>query len=206
VPGDPNTQTGLHGGFARPVFDAQAVFRIVLDAMAHPGRVNALPPLAAPPAPLSPEAGAVLCTLCDADTPLWLDPALQGSSAVRSWLTFHCGAPLIADTREAAFAALAGPAAMPDLAAFAQGSADYPDRSTTLVLQLPALSGGPALALRGPGIERETILRAQGLPEDFVERGADNAARFPCGVDLVLVAAGALACLPRSARIQPRGD
>ncbi len=83
----------IDGGFADPVFDAQAVFQAVMDAMARPGTMSAVRPLAAPPQPLSPMAAAVALTLCDHDTPLWLDPALQASAAVRSYLAFHTGAP-----------------------------------------------------------------------------------------------------------------
>ncbi|TIT74126.1 MAG: carbon-phosphorus lyase subunit PhnH, partial [Mesorhizobium sp.] len=43
----------IEGGFADPVFNAQAVFRAVMDAMARPGSVQALPSLTHPPAPLS---------------------------------------------------------------------------------------------------------------------------------------------------------
>ena len=36
-------------------------------------------------------------TLCDHDTPVWLDPVLAASEAVAGWLRFHTGAPLVTD-------------------------------------------------------------------------------------------------------------
>ena len=85
----------IDGGFADPVFDAQSVFKAVMDAMARPGTVVPVRPLAAPPAPLSATAAAVALTLTDHDTPLWLDSHLAASAAVYSWLGFHSGAPLV---------------------------------------------------------------------------------------------------------------
>ncbi|TIL97235.1 MAG: carbon-phosphorus lyase subunit PhnH, partial [Mesorhizobium sp.] len=49
----------IEGGFADPVFNAQTVFRAVMNAMARPGSVQPLPAFARPPAPLSATAGAI---------------------------------------------------------------------------------------------------------------------------------------------------
>src|SRR5262249_14489785 len=84
----------IDGGFANPVFDATSVFKVVMDAMARPGTVMPVKPLATPPSLLSATAAAVALTLCDHDTPLWLDSQLAESAAVYSWLGFHTGAPL----------------------------------------------------------------------------------------------------------------
>jgi alpha-D-ribose 1-methylphosphonate 5-triphosphate synthase subunit PhnH len=207
----------ISGGFANPVFDAQAIFRAVMDAMARPGTVQTAtiqtapiqtapiqPAKAAtrPPQPLSPGAAAVALTLCDNDTPLWLDARLKQAPAVASWLGFHAGAPLAEVPADAHFALVADPAELMALENFAQGSQEYPDRSTTLILQVDTLSGGQALILEGPGIDGTTRFAPSPLPRHFVEQWKQNRARFPRGVDLVLVAPEGIACLPRSTRIR----
>ena len=76
-------------GFADPVGEAQATFRAVLDAMARPGRLHRVGERLTAPAPLDPATAAVLLTLVDHETPLWLDAA---AAAARDWMAFHCGA------------------------------------------------------------------------------------------------------------------
>lgn len=189
----------LDGGFADPVMQSQTAFRALMDALANPGTVQALALELAPPAPLSPELGAIALTLCDHDTPVWLDPTLR-TDAVISWLRFHTGVPITSDPVEARFALICDPEFR--LADFAQGTDLYPDRSTTLAVALPALDGWTTLELTGPGIAGSTTIEPRGLPDDFLDRWAENRAQFPCGVDLLLVADGQLIGLPRTTRIQ----
>lgn len=190
----------LEGGFADPVLDAQSVFRAVMDAMARPATVHGVGRLANAPAPLDTGAAAIACALIDADTPFWLDAALA-TDAIRAWLAFQTGARATALPAEAAFAFGGEPAAMPALDRFALGTQEYPDRSATLVLQVPALEGGPALAFEGPGIKERAIIAPRGLPEDFAAQWRVNTARFPRGVDVILACGDRIACLPRTARL-----
>ncbi|MER9563771.1 MULTISPECIES: phosphonate C-P lyase system protein PhnH [unclassified Mesorhizobium] len=192
----------IEGGFADPVFNAQTVFRAVMDAMARPGSVQPLPVLAHPPAPLSATAGAIALALCDNDTPLWLDPALQASPAIKSWLGFHTGAPLANTPADAHFALIASPAEMMALDGFSQGTQDYPDRSTTLILEVSDLVSGAPLLLEGPGIERTATIAPARMPRHFVEQWKQNNQRFPRGVDIILATPGGIACLPRTTRIK----
>jgi alpha-D-ribose 1-methylphosphonate 5-triphosphate synthase subunit PhnH len=192
----------IDGGFADPVFNAQTVFRAVMDAMARPGSVQPLPAFARPPAPLSATAGAIALSLCDHDTPLWLDPAFQASAAVKAWLGFHAGAPLANTPADAHFALIANPAEMAALDGFSQGTQDYPDRSTTLILQVSDLTSGSPLLLEGPGIETTAAIAPAQMPRHFVEQWKQNSQRFPRGVDIILAAPGGIACLPRTTRIK----
>ncbi|MER8479790.1 phosphonate C-P lyase system protein PhnH [Mesorhizobium sp. M1163] len=192
----------IEGGFADPVFNALTVFRAVMDAMARPGSVQPLPALAHPPVPLSATAGAIALALCDNDTPLWLDPALQGSAAVKSWLGFHTGAPLANTPADAHFALIATPAEMMALDGFSQGTQDYPDRSTTLILEVGDLVSGAPLLLEGPGIEKTATIAPAQMPRHFVEQWKQNNQRFPRGVDIILATSDAIACLPRTTRIK----
>ncbi|TRC83947.1 phosphonate C-P lyase system protein PhnH [Mesorhizobium sp. WSM4303] len=192
----------IDGGFADPVFNAQTVFRAVMDAMARPGSVQPLAAFARPPAPLSATAGAIALSLCDHDTPLWLDPALQAPAAAKSWLGFHAGAPLANTPADAHFALIANPAEMAALDGFSQGTQDYPDRSTTLILQVSDLTSGNPLLLEGPGIETTATIAPAQMPRHFVEQWKQNSQRFPRGVDIILAARDGIACLPRTTRIK----
>ena len=190
----------LAPGFARPVFDAQAVFRAVLDALARPGLPRDLVADLAPPSPLTPELAAVALALADPDAPLWLDAALASSPAVMGYLRFHTGARIMADPAEAAFALVSDPSGHVPLNGLATGTDEYPDRSATLVVAVAGLDGGPALTLSGPGIRGTVDVAADPLPANLVEVLRANAASFPRGLDVLLVSAGRVIGIPRSSR------
>jgi alpha-D-ribose 1-methylphosphonate 5-triphosphate synthase subunit PhnH len=191
----------LDGGLAEPVFGAQIVFRAIMDALANPGRQQTLDHALTAPAGLPPELAAVALTLCDHDTLLWLDPSLLENETIVSWLRFHTAAPLTTDPGRAQFALVADLSSLPPLERFALGTDEYPDRSTTIALALPALSGGADLTLRGPGINDHWHIAPAGLPADFVAQWTANRNLFPRGIDLLLAAEGQLIGLPRSTRI-----
>jgi alpha-D-ribose 1-methylphosphonate 5-triphosphate synthase subunit PhnH len=188
-------------GFSDPVLASQAVFRAVMEAMARPGQITELGVSIAPPAPLGIAAAALALTLLDFETAVWLDPTLAVAPEVDGWLKFHTGAPRATDPAAAAFAFIAEPAAMPGFDAFGLGSVEYPDGSTTLVLEVETLTEGDAFHLSGPGIKGSRSLAAAPLPADFAARMAENRARFPRGVDLVLTCGRRLAALPRSVHL-----
>jgi alpha-D-ribose 1-methylphosphonate 5-triphosphate synthase subunit PhnH len=188
----------LAPGFSDPVLASQAVFRTVMEAMARPGSIAEIDVAIAPPAPLGTAAAALALTLLDFETPFWLDPALAAAPEVDGWLKFHTGARRTADPASAAFAFVVQPAAMPGFDAFSLGSSEYPDGSTTVVLEVETLTDDDAFRLTGPGIKGSRSLAAAPLPPDFAARMAENRARFPRGVDLVLTCGQRLAALPRS--------
>jgi alpha-D-ribose 1-methylphosphonate 5-triphosphate synthase subunit PhnH len=190
--------TALAPGFADPPLGAQATFRRLLDAMARPGTVVVLdaPPA---PAPLAPAAGAIALTLCDADTAVWLDPALT-TPEVTAWLRFHTGCRIVEAPEDASFAFAAEPTALP-FDRLSTGSDEFPDRSATVVVQLAGLDEGVSLRLTGPGIAAAATLRASGLPTGFVAWWRRNRAAYPRGVDVVLVTGASLAALPRSTSV-----
>lgn len=200
----PQTNTVYEGGFANPVWASQTVFRALMDAMARPGSVQALPDVTVPPAPLSASASALIATLADADTPVWLDAALTKSSAVKDWIVFHTGAPVVSHASDAAFAIVAAPQNLSALNGFSLGTQEFPDRSTTVILQVSTLSEGVPLALEGPGIKDQTSLAPAPMPQHFEAQWQANRAAFPRGIDLILAAPDCVAALPRSTRLVRR--
>jgi len=188
-------------GFVDPVLGSQRVFRRVLEAMAHPGRIVTLDALIDTPPSLAPASAAVCLTLLDFETPIWLDDAARSSEAVE-WLRFHCGVPLIDQPRAARLALMLAPATMPELEAFDAGTDAMPDRSATLILQVDELGAGAGPRLAGPGIADTTQLDVRGGPPHFWDLVRDNATRFPRGVDLLLASGRRLAALPRTVRVK----
>lgn len=191
----------LDGGFPDAVTHAQTVFRSVMDAMARPGSQGVIDVPVAPPAPLGVAAGALLLTLSDHDTPIWLTPVLA-KSALPGWIGFHTGASLTSTKSDAKFAFVEAGAPVPSLTQFALGTQEYPDRSTTLVVEIAALEGGQPLQLSGPGIRDIAMIAPKGLPETFLRQWADNRALFPRGVDLVLTCGPRFIALPRTTKIR----
>lgn len=191
----------LSPGFKDAAHDAQRVFRVLMDALARPTTVQPLALDLAPPAPLTPELASIALALADGDAPLWLDETLAAEPAVAQWLRFHTGAAVVTDPADAAFALVRDPRKVPPLDAFALGTEEFPDRSTTIVLVVDSLEGGTRLRVEGPGLPGPGTLSPTPLPDGFTETLRDNRALFPRGVDFLFAAPGALAALPRSSRL-----
>jgi len=186
-------------GLVDPAHDAQRLFRAVLDAFAHPGRIVSLPDPPAGPGGITPATAAYLLTLVDRDTPLWLSPSFD-LPGVRDFVRFHTGAPIATDRADAAFAILAHDIASFD--GFAIGTDAYPDRSATLVIEVPQFGAGTPRTWRGPGIDGEASVAVGGLGDGFWRAWADNRALFPCGVDIVFAAGSQLLALPRGIAVE----
>ncbi len=181
----------LEGGFRDAPRDAAIAFRALMTAMARPGYIETVSG-AEPPAPLSLAAGVALLTLTDPDTPVFLAGNLD-TDAVRAWIAFHTGAPFSGPSH-AAFAV--GPwASLMPLERFPAGTPEYPDRSTTLIVECASLEA-TGTTLSGPGIRETSMLK---LPDPNTMRW--NNARFPLGLDFYLTCGARLAALPRSTRI-----
>lgn len=192
----------LSGGFSEPVFQSQSMFRMLMDAMARPGTIMSADIEIGQPDMLGRAAASAALTLCDHETPVWLGPALA-KSPVGAWLGFHTGAPLTTEKSEARFALLDRDVPLVSFALFSLGTQEYPDRSTTLIIEVVALGEGDPLILTGPGIAGSTTLAVTGLSNEFRRLWTDNRAVFPRGVDVILTAGPSFACLPRTTRIAP---
>lgn len=175
-------------------------FRAIMEAMARPGKIISVAPGLSPPVPLAGATAAILLALSDFETAIWLDEPLASATEISAFLRFHTSSRLVSAPGQADFAVISKSADMPRLAAFSQGTAEYPDRSTLVVVQVETLSA-QGWHLRGPGIPGEARLSANPLPADFVRQLETNRQTFPRGVDLVFVAGTEIVALPRSTRV-----
>ncbi len=180
----------LTGGFSDPAIDAAKGFRAIMNAMARPGKIETLTGTQ-PPKGISVAAATVLCTLADHDTGIALF-GLENEAEIRSWLTFHTNAPFVA-AEDAHFAL--GPWEKLPIAQFPTGTPEYPDRSTTVIVEQSHLANTGS-RLTGPGIKSEILLN---LPPSDVFRS--NAQLFPQGLDFILTCKDQVAALPRSSRV-----
>ena len=183
----------LSGGFETAPIESAQAFRVALDVMARPGKISPISG-AVPPAPMSVAAGTLLLTLCDPETPIWLAPSLD-TPEIKSWVRFHTGAPLTHEKKEAVFA-FGRWDELQSVSDFAIGTAEYPDRSATLVVEVDTLSERGE-TLTGPGIETKATLS---LPA--VDAFRNNASLYPLGLDFFFTAESRIAAMPRTTKLE----
>jgi alpha-D-ribose 1-methylphosphonate 5-triphosphate synthase subunit PhnH len=188
-------------GFDEPTRDAQVVFRLVLEAMAHPGRILSVPAISAPASVgMDAAAAAISLTLLDNDTAVWCD--LPPWSPFRAWLRFHCGCPLTDAPGQAAFGLISGGNGGLSLAHFFPGTDEAPETAATLIIQVDDLGAEDGLRLTGPGIPDRRKLRVSGLPDDFWHQRRKIGHTYPVGLDMLFVCNRRLAALPRTTVVE----
>lgn len=186
-------------GFSAPAHDSARSFRCILEALSRPGRITAYKVDVNPPQPLTSTLAGLMLTLADSDTRLWLDEELR-SPASHTWLRFHTGARIVEQPTEPTFAIGRAAALLSQTQQLSLGTAEYPDRSTTLIVVVDGFAQGPQVKLEGPGNAAPRAFCADVDPA-FWRLLQANAAVFPLGLDCIFAAPTAIAAVPRSSRV-----
>jgi alpha-D-ribose 1-methylphosphonate 5-triphosphate synthase subunit PhnH len=185
------------------IFDAQAHYRLLLDSMARPGKINVMPTLELTTPQGIHAAGALVgFALLNSDVSFYVD----GPSAedVSLYLLVNTSArPAEAETADYVY--LNGIADAEILYRLKTGTLPYPESSATVIAAVEELGGetGLVLTLSGPGVDGERQLSVAGLNTALLEALVTINAEFPLGIDLMLTdPTGRIACIPRSNRVR----
>jgi alpha-D-ribose 1-methylphosphonate 5-triphosphate synthase subunit PhnH len=81
------------------------------------------------------------------------------------------------------------------------GTDSYPDRSTTVIVQVKSFSEGSTVQVSGPGLQAPVVLQVESASSDFWKRVQDSHSQFPIGLDVILASPQHMVALPRSSRI-----
>ncbi|MCC5651497.1 phosphonate C-P lyase system protein PhnH [Nostoc sp. XA013] len=184
-------------GFQDSIHDPQRTFRALLDANARPGTPYWITADMSVPLGLTPACGAACLTLLDLDVVVWLQPSF--ADQVRAWLLFHTGCRFTQYPEEADFALIQDLAGLPELSIFSWGTAEKPEASTTLLVQVESFEMGQPVMLTGPGILDQQAI-APTLPTHFWDLWMQNHQAYPQGVDVFLFTENAVMGLPRTAK------
>jgi alpha-D-ribose 1-methylphosphonate 5-triphosphate synthase subunit PhnH len=191
---------------------SQAVFRVLLDSLARPGRIIQLPASAdghsanaagngalAPPAGVGP--GIVPLALAVIGSKV----AVVGAPSWQERICRATGAST-ADIAEASLVAIYGAADPAAIALLRRGHALAPEDGAKVGLGCAALTEGGngevTVELSGPGVPGRSRLGVNGVGRAVFDALRAANSRFPAGVDVWLVdQRGQVAGLPRSTRL-----
>jgi alpha-D-ribose 1-methylphosphonate 5-triphosphate synthase subunit PhnH len=186
------------------VFDAQQHYRMLLDSMARPGKINVLPEMElTAPAGIHAAGALTAFALLNADVSFYV----EGPAAyeVARYLLVNTAARPV-ELAEADYIFLDGGAPAELLQQMKVGTLPYPEDSATVVIAVEGLvneGGGLALWLKGPGVLGEKKLCVDGLDPAFFETLATINGEFPLGIDVILTdKERKVACIPRSTKVR----
>jgi alpha-D-ribose 1-methylphosphonate 5-triphosphate synthase subunit PhnH len=177
--------------------DSQQVFRAVLEALARPGTVLALPD-----GPLRTLAPAVIPVFALADLGTGVCVLERADDRWGDTVTTATSAPLW-PAELARLIAAVRPVTEGEVRSFCRGSAAAPEDGALVSLAIADLDGGDRRwRLSGPGIADTASLAPRGLPASFVTARAEAVTGYPAGIDVLLVTDdGRVVGLPRTTTI-----
>jgi alpha-D-ribose 1-methylphosphonate 5-triphosphate synthase subunit PhnH len=183
-----------------PVHDLQAVFRLLMSAMASPGSIRDITPYVEKidiDAPIAKPMLAIALTLFDAETSFSLCQK-QNEFAEAAISRITSARP--AKTENADFVlAVEGSSGLSRIITTARsGTLIDPHLGATLIIQSDKLCTGGEIRLTGPGLASEVFIDT-GLGNEWLSARAEKNREYPLGIDIIIVdRSGLVTALPRT--------
>lgn len=184
------------------VFNAQEHFRLLLDSMARPGKINTFGEIAIlPPDGLNESAALTGFALLNPDVTYYIAEDTDG--VIGTYLQINTGAQQ-AEISSADYIFLSGEYFSEELFGARVGIPTYPEDSATLVISVEQISeepieGGITITLKGPGVNGEAVAYVSGLGIELLEFVKEQNAEYPLGIDLIIAGKqNDILCIPRS--------
>lgn len=183
------------------VFDAQTHFRLLMDSMARPGKLNVLNGVAIdPPHSLNRASALIGLALLNADVSYY---AAENADAVADYFgTNTASRPAAASVADFLF--LPGQHQSGALVDAKVGTLSYPETNAFVIIDVATIGTEPdpaslPLTLRGPGVNGEKTVFVRGLNPDLLLTIREKNAEYPLGLDAILTdASDRILCIPRS--------
>jgi alpha-D-ribose 1-methylphosphonate 5-triphosphate synthase subunit PhnH len=199
----------IGSGFSDTSLGSQSVFRSALEALSYPGRPVWVDITFEAPKAAHASSSGLLLAMLEPGSLLWLSPSLVNTDAA-TWLTFHTDCKITPNQNDADFAWIKNWDELPSLASFALGTDEYPNHSTTCVIDVASETTtgarAPSITLTGPGIAQASTINQLSATrvqlEEFVQQWNQNHTSFPRGVDVFFATHTGLIGLPRTTHIQ----
>lgn len=190
-------------------FNSQRIFRMVLDSMSRPGKVNNINN--------SPKETdvyeydsllKVLITLLDNEVSFNMSPKM--SEKFNKDVTNYTGSK-ISEIQLSDFYIARGDDTNDEISVLKNGSLVFPDESCTIVMAVNEIykdessynQNSIKLKLMGPGIKDCSFVAMDGLNVQNIELIKQKNIEYPLGVDAILVDVhGNVLCLPRTVKIE----
>ena len=184
------------------VFDAQQHFRLLLDSMARPGKINSFPATdILPPEGLGQAAALTAFALLNPDVTYYI--AADNRDDIAAYLLVNT-ASRQADISVADYIFLQEGHDALGLSEARIGTPIYPEDSATLIAGAILVSEQPhegslAITLKGPGVNGEAKVFVSGINAGLLDFVNEQNAEYPLGTDLIITDRhNNILCIPRS--------
>ncbi|HEY4325573.1 MAG TPA: phosphonate C-P lyase system protein PhnH [Mucilaginibacter sp.] len=184
------------------VFDAQEQFRLLLDSMAHPGKINLLPDMDVVP-PTGLNKGSALIAFALLNTDVSFHASGVNSKEISSYIALNTTSQPVT-VHDADFIFIGGLHHEGILFEAKTGNLPYPEESATFIIDVEttsqeAIDDAILIVLKGPGIKTEERVYIKGIQAELLAAVKEQNTEFPLGVDLMITdQQNRVICIPRS--------
>lgn len=184
------------------VFDAQQHFRLLLDSMSRPGKINTIPfiDLQQPPA-MNNACALVALALLNTDVGFCTANGNEVTRFIAQRTAATATGLSLAD-----YVFIPGMHSAGFIAQLKIGTLSYPEDSATIIADVVQLSADPVdgalqVTLKGPGILGSETVYIAGLNPLLLDDLHQQNQEFPLGIDLILTDKdNHVMCIPRSSQ------